>query len=68
VPGYHLHLLDAARSRGGHVLEVRAKSLRVALHTTSDLHLVLPENAAFLHADLNADPAAALAQAEGAHP
>ncbi len=68
VPGYHLHLLDAARSRGGHVLEVRAKSLRAALHTTSDLHLVLPENAAFLHADLNADPAAALARAEGAHP
>jgi len=29
---------------------------------------VLPENAAFLHADLNTDPAAALAQAEGAHP
>lgn len=68
VPGYHLHLLDAARSRGGHVLEVRAKSLRAALHTTNDLHLVLPENAAFLHADLNADPAADLAKAEGAHP
>ena len=68
VPGYHLHLLDADRRHGGHVLEVRAKSLRAALHTTNDLHLVLPENAAFLHADLNADPAAALAKAEGAHP
>lgn len=68
VPGYHLHLLDANRRHGGHVLEVRAKSLRAALHTTNDLHLVLPQNAAFLHADLNADPAAALAKAEGAHP
>jgi len=68
VPGYHLHLLSADRRHGGHVLEVRAKSLRVALHSTNDLHVVLPENAAFLRADLNGDPAAALAQAEGAHP
>ena len=68
VPGYHLHLLSADRQHGGHVLEIRAKSLQVSLHTTNDLHLVLPENAAFLHADLNTDPAAALAQAEGAHP
>lgn len=68
VPGYHLHLLSADRRHGGHVLEVRARSLRAAVHTTNDLHLVLPENAAFLHADLNGDPAAALARAEGAHP
>ncbi len=68
VPGYHLHLLSTDRQHGGHVLEVRAKSLRVALHSTNDLHVVLPENAAFLHADLNGDPAAALATAEGAHP
>jgi len=68
VPGYHLHLLSADRLHGGHVLEIRAKSLRAALHSTNDLHIVLPENAAFLHADLNGDPAAALATAEGAHP
>ena len=68
VPGYHLHLISADRLHGGHVLEIRAKSLKVSLHATNDLHLVLPENAAFLHADLNTDPAAALAQAEGAHP
>jgi acetolactate decarboxylase len=68
VPGFHLHLISADRRHGGHVLEVRARSLRAAIHTTNDLHLVLPENAAFLHADLNVDPAAALAQAEGAHP
>ncbi len=61
-------LLSADRKHGGHVLEIRAKSLQVSLHSTKDLHLVLPEKAAFLHADLNSDPAAALAQAEGAHP
>jgi alpha-acetolactate decarboxylase len=55
---------DTDRRHGGHVLEVCARSLRAAIHTTNDLHLVLPENAAFLHADLNADPA----RAEGAHP
>ena len=32
------------------------------------LQLVLPETPAFLQADLSADPAAALAQAEGDHP
>lgn len=67
VPGYHLHLLSEDHLHAGHVLELRARHLRVALHITNDLHMVLPENAAFLHADLNADPAAALAQAEGAH-
>lgn len=67
VPGYHLHLLSDDRLHGGHVLELRARHLRVSLHMTNDLHVVLPENAAFLHADLNADPAAALARAEGAH-
>lgn len=67
VPGYHLHLVSADRLHGGHVLEIRAKSLRAAIHMTNDLHIVLPENAAFLHADLNADPSSALARAEGAH-
>ncbi len=66
VPGYHLHLLSTDHQHGGHVLEVRAKSLRAAIHTTNDLHVILPENAAFLHADLSGDPAKALAKAEGA--
>lgn len=66
VPGYHLHLLSADRRHGGHVLELRAASLRAQIHTTNDLHLVLPETAAFLKADLTNDPSAALAKAEGA--
>lgn len=67
VPGYHLHFISSDRRHGGHVLELRASSLQAALHVTNDLHIVLPENAAFLQADLNGDPAAALAHAEGSH-
>ena len=66
VPGYHLHFLSADHQHGGHVLELHSRLLLAELHTLNDLHVVLPENAAFLHADLNADPAAALAQAENA--
>ncbi len=42
-----------------------ASGLEAMLHTTTELHLVLPENAAFLAADLSSDPAADLAKAEG---
>jgi len=42
LPGYHLHFVDAARERGGHVLGCRALALRVQLDTTADLHLELP--------------------------
>ncbi len=66
VSGLHLHFLSADRSFGGHVIDVQATGINAQLHLTSDLHLVLPENAAFLQADLSGDPSAALAQAEGA--
>lgn len=68
VPGYHLHLLSDDQHHGGHVLELSARQLQVELHVESHLQLVLPETPAFLQADLSADPAAALAQAEGDHP
>ena len=67
VPGYHLHLISADHQHAGHVLELRAAQLSVGLHRESQLHLVLPETADFLNADLSGDPAAALAQAEGDH-
>ncbi len=67
VPGYHLHLLSDDRRHAGHVLELKAAHLDVALHRESHLQLVLPETPAFLKADLHGDPAAALAQAEGDH-
>lgn len=68
VPGYHLHLLSDDHQHAGHVLELTAETLEVALHQESHLQLVLPETPAFLKADLSGDPAAALAQAESDHP
>ena len=68
VPGYHLHLLSDDHQHGGHVLELKARQVQVELHVESHLQLVLPETPAFLQADLSADPAAALAEAEGDHP
>jgi acetolactate decarboxylase len=68
VPGLHLHFLSDDRTRGGHLLDVAASGLAAQLHTTTELHVVLPENAAFLAADLSGDPAADLAKAEGAGP
>ena len=65
VPGYHLHLLSDDHRHGGHLLELAADSLQLGLHTESNLHLALPETAAFLAADLSGDPSAALATAEG---
>jgi acetolactate decarboxylase len=67
IPGYHLHLLSDDHAHGGHLLELRAKSLRVELHTQDHLHLALPDTAGFLATDLQGDPRAALAQAEGDH-
>ena len=67
VPGYHLHLLSDDHRHGGHLLELSAESLALELHTESNLHLALPETAAFLAADLSGDPSAALATAEGNH-
>lgn len=68
VPGYHLHLLSDDHQHAGHVLELTAETLEVALHQESHLQLVLPETPAFLKADLSGDPAAALAQAESDQP
>ena len=67
VPGYHLHFLSDDHRHAGHVLDLRSEQLSVELHRESQLQLVLPETEAFLRADLSADPAAALAKAEGDH-
>jgi acetolactate decarboxylase len=43
VSGYHLHFVDDARQRGGHVLGSRCGDpLRVRLDPSSDLHVELP--------------------------
>lgn len=64
VAGYHLHFVSADRTKGGHVLGVKAEKLTAALHLETDFHLGIPETEAFLRADLQEDPTAALDVAE----
>jgi acetolactate decarboxylase len=64
VPGYHFHFLSNDRSKGGHVLQCRARSLRVGLQTLCEYDIRLPIDGTFLTTDLSKDPAADLAKAE----
>jgi acetolactate decarboxylase len=64
VAGYHLHFLSDDRRAGGHVLDCRGRDLRVRVEEESDVHLALPDTAAFRTADLTRDPTADLDRAE----
>lgn len=66
IPGYHFHFIAADRSLGGHVLDLEAKGLDVAVQVESELHLVMPDTPEFLRADLTGRHEAALHQAETA--
>jgi len=66
IPGYHLHLLSTDHKRGGHVLSIKAKNLRVQIMDVTTVIMALPESPQFLQADLSGDPSAALKKAEGA--
>ena len=69
VPGHHLHFLTDDAAAGGHLLGcVAAGALELDVQALHDLRVALPENEAFLRADLSRDPAAALASAERAKP
>lgn len=43
VPGYHLHFIDDARTRGGHMTEFMLENGTLRLDHTVDLHLEIPE-------------------------
>jgi acetolactate decarboxylase len=64
VAGYHVHFLTDDRTAGGHVLSCRGSGLRVQLQEEGDIHLALPDTAAFRRADLEHDPTADLDRAE----
>lgn len=64
VPGYHLHFLSKDRRIAGHLLDCRAKSLRVQLQHEADFRIAVPETAHFLKADLTRDGSADLEKAE----
>ncbi len=65
VAGYHLHFIDAARARGGHVLDSRAADLRARLDPSDDLHVELPPEVDLGDPDLAAATHAAIRRVEG---
>ena len=64
VPGYHFHFVDEKRKLGGHVFDLTAESLEVAVHLENEIHLALPETREFLEADLQSDGSEKLKSAE----
>ncbi len=64
VGGYHLHFIDEARARGGHVLDSVPTSLRVRLDPSDDLHVELPPRVSLADPDLSAQAHAAVARVE----
>ncbi len=67
VGGYHLHFIDAARRRGGHVLGSRCGDLRVGLDPSSELHVELPPAIDLADPDLAASTHAAVEAVERAN-
>jgi acetolactate decarboxylase len=65
VAGYHLHFIDAGRTRGGHVLDSRCGDLRARLDPSNDLHVELPPRVDLADPDLAAATHAAVAAVEG---
>ena len=53
VPGYHLHFINAERTRGGHVLDCRIKGGSAALDITPKFSLSLPQSYEFRQTDFS---------------
>jgi acetolactate decarboxylase len=66
VSGYHLHFIDDARQRGGHVLGSRSSGLRARLDLSDDLHVELPPGVELADPDLAAATHAAVERVERA--
>lgn len=64
ISGWHLHFISDDRTKGGHVLDLNTQALHVELNDVNDVHLAIPETAAFLEADLREDNEEALRVAE----
>ena len=64
VPGYHLHFLTLDRRVGGHLLDCRAKRLRIQMQHEGNFRMSLPETSGFLQADFTTDTSTELLKAE----
>ena len=63
--GYHLHFIDAARERGGHVLDCRPRSAVARVDLSGELHVELPPGVELASTELDEATAEALARVEG---
>ena len=66
VAGYHLHFIDRARARGGHVLDFTILSGSARLESSSDLNVELPPGVELDATEVAADVHAAIEKAERA--
>lgn len=67
VKGYHFHFISDDRTKGGHLLDIQANNLSIQIDQLDEFRLALPENEAFLKADLGQDSSAELNAAERSH-
>ena len=65
LAGYHLHFVDAARERGGHVLNCRTGAVEVKIDHARDLHVELPPGIELGAPDTGADAAERVRRIEG---
>jgi acetolactate decarboxylase len=65
VAGYHLHFVDAARRRGGHVLTCRPRTVEVRMDQSRDLHVELPPGIELGAPDAGADAQERIRRVEG---
>jgi acetolactate decarboxylase len=64
IPGYHFHFISKDRTKGGHLLDLKAPTLQVGLQMLCEYDVRLPDEGTFLTADLSRDPASDLAKTE----
>ena len=68
IAGYHLHFVDEARSRGGHLLDLDITEATVRAAVFSDLHVELPPGMDLASPDLATDTHDAIERAEKLRP
>ena len=66
VAGWHLHVLSADGTRGGHLLDLSVRSAQVVIESASGFEVRLPDDLAFRAADLPLDVHATVQAAERA--
>jgi acetolactate decarboxylase len=64
VAGWHLHFISEDRSRGGHVLDCRAKTAHIQLDPSGELHVELPPGIDLANPDVAKSTHAAIDRVE----